>query len=184
MKLKYWVLLLVTVAVTLTIDQLTKRWIVDNLIMYESIQPIPALGEFFRITRSFNTGAAFGLFANAGDIFLLIAVVIVTVILWIYPRIPDSRWLVRIAMGLVAGGALGNAIDRLVYGHVVDFVNLRIPGVFSNVSNLADHAIVGGVLIIMIEGIIRDMRENRAKKAADARSTDDGGDAAPSDQNQ
>jgi signal peptidase II len=166
MRIKYWMLLLVTVAVTLTIDQITKQWVVTNLIMYESIEPIPAIGAFFRITRSFNTGAAFGLLSNASDIFLVIAVVIVAAMFWFYPRLPDGRWHVRVAMGLVAGGALGNAIDRLVYGHVVDFVNLRIPGVFSNVSNLADHAIVGGVLVIMIDGILRDRAEKKAARDA------------------
>lgn len=165
-KLVYWIFFLSVILFTVAVDQWTKQFIVNNLMMYESRQPIPAIGEFFRITRSFNTGAAFGILSNASDIFLIIAVVIVSVILFLYPRLPQGQWLLRFALALIVGGALGNAIDRILYGHVVDFINYRIPNVISNVSNLADHAITGGVVLVLIHNLIQDRRERREKAAA------------------
>lgn len=160
-KVVYWAFFFIVIALTLLIDQLTKTWVVQNMMMYESRVPIPALEDFFRITRSFNTGAAFGIFSESGEIFLVIAVVVVVVMLFVYPRIPKGQWLLRFGMALVAGGALGNAIDRLVYGHVVDFINYRIPNLFSNVSNLADHAITGGVILILIDNLLQEHRARR-----------------------
>jgi len=164
-KVVYWAFFFSVIGFALLIDQLTKTWIVQNMMLYESRIPIPALGDFFRITRTFNTGAAFGIFSESGEIFLVIAVVVVIVMLYVYPRIPHGQWLLRFGMGLVAAGALGNAIDRLVYGHVVDFINYRIPNLFSNVSNLADHAITGGVILILIDNLIQERRERRQKQA-------------------
>jgi signal peptidase II len=143
--------LFVLIAVVIAADQISKRWIVDNLRIGESRQPILALSPFFQLTRSQNSGAAFGFLSQAGDIFLVIAMIVVAVMLYLYPRIPDNGRLSRIATGLICGGALGNAVDRLTYGHVVDFIHYQIPNLISNVSNLADHAIVLGVILIFIE---------------------------------
>jgi signal peptidase II len=150
-KTRYWILLFVLVAVVLGIDQFSKHWVVDNLRIGESRQPIPALSPFFQLTRSQNTGAAFGFLSQAGDVFLVIAMIVVVVMLYFYPRISDKDRLSRIATGLICGGALGNAVDRLTYGHVIDFIHYQIPNLISNVSNPADHAIVLGVILIFIE---------------------------------
>lgn len=148
---KRWLSLLLVVITVLAADQLSKRWVVDNLLLNESRQPIPALNRYFQITRSYNTGSAFGFMPEAGDIFLVIAVVVVIALFFFYPRIPANAWLTRLATGLVCGGALGNALDRIQYEHVVDFIHYQIPGLVSNVSNLADHAIVLGVALIFID---------------------------------
>ncbi len=132
----------------------------------ETVRPIPALAPFFQITHSQNTGAAFGFLPQAGDLFLLIAVVVVLAMLYYYPRITGSAWINRIAVGLVVAGALGNAIDRLTFGHVVDFIHYQIPGLISNVSNVADHAIVLGVILLFVVS----WRADRAKSEADADS--------------
>ncbi len=178
-KVVYWAFFFIVIALTLLIDQATKTWIVNNMMMYESRVPIPALGDFFRIIRSFNTGAAFGIFADASDIFLVIAVVVVVVMLFFYPRIPRGQWLLRFGMGLIVGGAVGNAIDRLIYGHVVDFINYRIPNVLSNVSNLADHAITIGVILILIDNILQERRERRQKQQAASTLPESSTDADP-----
>ncbi|MEQ8675691.1 MAG: signal peptidase II [Aggregatilineales bacterium] len=150
-KLKRWLILLGTIVSVLLSDQLSKLWVIDNLLLGESIQPLPFLTPYFQITRSFNTGAAFGFLPEVGDIFIVIAFVVVIGIFFFYPRIPDEAVLTRLATGMVAGGALGNAVDRIIHGHVVDFIHYQIPNVISNVSNIADHAIVGGVLLIIYE---------------------------------
>ncbi|MEO8607554.1 MAG: signal peptidase II [Chloroflexota bacterium] len=161
-KTRHWILLFVLIAAVITADQLSKRWIVDNLRVGESRQPIPALSPFFQLTRSQNTGAAFGFLSQAGDLFLIIAMIVVVVMLYLYPRIPDNGRLSRLATGLICGGALGNAIDRVAYGHVIDFIHYQIPGLISNVSNPADHAIVLGVILIFIES----WRAERARSSS------------------
>lgn len=151
---RYWLLLIAIVATTLVVDQLSKRWVVQNLAVGDTRQPIPAAADYFQITRSANTGAAFGFFPQAGTFILVFAVIVVIAMLFFYPRLPADALLSRISIGLIVGGALGNVIDRVQYDHVVDFIHYRIPGVISNVSNLADHAIVLGVMIILLEGLI------------------------------
>jgi signal peptidase II len=150
-SIRNWLLLIVTILIVLAVDQLTKGWIVQNIAPGDSRQPIAALSDFFQITHSANTGAAFGLFSQSGDLFLVIAVVVVGAMIYFYPRLPLDAGFTRVAIGLICGGALGNALDRLNYGHVVDFIHYQIPGVISNVSNLADHAIVLGVIIVLID---------------------------------
>ena len=158
-----WVLLATIIALTLLVDQVTKRIITTQLMLGESIQPIPALASVFQITRSENTGAAFGFLSQAGDVFFVIALVVVFAMIVFYPRIPANARVTRYAIGLVCGGALGNAVDRVQHGAVIDFIHYIIPGVVSNVSNIADHAIVFGVILIFIESWRMD-----AKKEAPA----------------
>lgn len=149
--LRRWVFLLVIVFAVLLVDQLSKRYVVTTLFIGQTIQPIPQLAPLFQITYSENRGAAFGFLPQAGDLFLILAVIIIVAMLIFYPRLPENARISRIAFGLVCGGALGNALDRLEYGVVIDFIHYTIPGIISNVSNLADHAIVVGVLLLLIE---------------------------------
>ncbi|MBA3870560.1 MAG: signal peptidase II [Anaerolineae bacterium] len=159
-----WLRLLIIVGLVLAVDQITKRMVVNDLIVGESRHIIPFLSPFFQIIRSHNTGASFGLLPNAGDLFAIVAVIVVLVLVYMYPRIPDEKRLAWLATGLIIGGALGNVLDRLSYGYVVDFINYQIPGVISNVSNLADHAIVLGVILFFISSW-RDERNDAAQKA-------------------
>lgn len=148
---KRFLALLLVISLVVVLDQAVKWVVLDRLAYGESYAPIPALSGYFQLTHSTNTGAAFGLFANAGDLFLVLALIVVGVMLYYYPRIPEAAVLTRLAIGLVCGGALGNAIDRVAQGHVIDFIHYRIPGLISNVSNLADHAIVFGVILLLLD---------------------------------
>ncbi len=159
----HWLLLFAIIAAVLAADQLTKRAIVENLRLGETRQPIPALTPFFQITRSHNTGAAFGFLPQAADLFLVIAVVVVIAMIYFYPRISGQARLQRIGAGLICGGALGNALDRIQYGLVIDFIHYQIPGVISNVSNIADHAIVVGVVFIFVDSWLKDRAEAQKK---------------------
>ncbi len=154
-----WILLFSLIVAVIIIDQVTKQWIINNLFVYENLQPIPALVPFFQITYSQNTGAAFGFLPQVGNIFMIVAVVVVAAMLYFYPRVPANSRVTRFAIGLICGGALGNALDRLQHGFVVDFIHYQIPGLISNVSNLADHAIIGGVLLIFIESWLLDRQK-------------------------
>jgi len=171
-KTRWWVLISTTLVVLL-IDQISKRVVVENMLLGESVTVIDPV---FRITRSFNTGAAFGFLPEAGDLFLVIAIIVIIGLFFYYPRLPADARITRLATGMVCGGALGNAFDRIQYEHVVDFIHYRIPGMISNVSNLADHAIVFGVILIMIDSWLQERREAQAAAAQahadDAAATD------------
>jgi len=154
-----WLLLLVMIVGIVGIDQITKRTVLADLVWGETKRLVPALSPYFQITLSQNRGSAFGFLPQASDLFLVFAVVITIGGLYFYPRIPAEARLQRLAAGLIIGGALGNALDRIQHGYVVDFIHYQIPGFISNVSNLADHAIVLGVGLIFIDSWRMERRE-------------------------
>ena len=164
--MRKWMLLVCAASFAALIDQIAKAWALDNLSLYESVQPIPALAPLFQFTRSTNTGAAFGILPMAGDVFLVFALGIVAGLLWFLRSLPSDARLLPAAIGLIIGGAIGNIIDRLQHGHVVDFIHYQIPNLISNVSNLADHAIVLGALLIIAESFWRDRVSQRTKDGA------------------
>lgn len=165
--MRKWFILLGAVLLMAFADQASKGWIVENLALYQSAQPLPALAPFFQLTRSANTGAAFGILPAAGNVFLLLAFIIIAAMLWQFRSAAPDALLLPLATGIVIGGALGNVLDRLQHGYVIDFIHYQIPGLISNVSNLADHAIVGGVLLILAESFIRERRQN-ARQSTDS----------------
>jgi signal peptidase II len=148
--LRNWAVLFGVAAAVIALDQFTKALVTANLAIGETWAPIPALADFFAITRSLNKGAALGIFPWAGDLFLIVAIVMMIGIVIFYRRIKPGQWLERISLGLLLGGAAGNAIDRIRLGYVVDFVHLQLRPIISNVSNIADHAIVVAILILII----------------------------------
>ncbi len=167
-RVRQWLFLFSIIGVVLIADQVSKRLIINNLELYETVQPIPALSAVFQLTRSENVGAAFGFLPQAGDLFLIIAIIVTIAMIYVYPRIADDKMLARVAIGLVVGGALGNAADRIQYGHVVDFIHYRLSIIgISNVSNLADHAIVLGVGLVFLDS----WRSERAPTPRQAESS-------------
>lgn len=177
--MRKWFILVAAVIVAALADQASKSWIVENLELYQSVQPIPGLAPFFQLTRSSNTGAAFGILPAAGNVFLVLAFVIISIMLWHFRSAEAGALFLPLATGIVIGGAVGNVIDRLQHGHVIDFIHYQIPGLVSNVSNLADHAIVGGVLLIVGESFLRERRLN-AERAGEVEGADIGTDRSRS----
>lgn len=171
--MRKWIILAAAMGIAILIDRLGKGWIIANLELYASIQPIPFLAPWFQLTHSTNTGAAFGLLPMAGNVFLLLALGIIGVMLWHFRDTPDQARFVPCAIGIVIGGAIGNVIDRLQYGHVIDFIHYQIPNLISNVSNPADHAIVFGTVFIIGESLWRDYqaKKRRQPQAKDAHET-------------
>jgi signal peptidase II len=133
-------------ALVVALDQWAKHLVVTNLALYESWAPIPALENIFTIHHITNTGAAFGLFQDGNLFFMIVAVIVSLVILFYYRYVPDGQWFVRLSLGLQLGGALGNLVDRLRTGSVVDFMNFQIWPVF----NVADMSIIGGVILLAL----------------------------------
>ena len=140
------------------LDQ-TVKWLVSTrLTPGQSWEPIPAIASLIKITYSYNSGAAFGMFANASDLFLLLALVIIVAFLFSYPRLPSHAQLSRISIGLISGGAFSNALDRLRMGHVTDYVHVQLTPTFSNISNFADHAITIGVILLLADQWLAERR--------------------------
>ncbi|HHW98381.1 MAG TPA: signal peptidase II [Firmicutes bacterium] len=126
----------------LALDRLLKVWVVRAFPLWSSR---PLLGNWLHLTHVRNTGAAFGLFG--GNALLLAAISMgffVCLFFWREHLRLFGTW-GRVALALIVGGALGNMYDRLVYGYVIDFVDLRWWPVF----NLADSAVVVGALLLV-----------------------------------
>jgi signal peptidase II len=142
------------------LDQLTKSWIRANLQLGEIYRPDLWLSDFARIVHWKNTGAAFGMFQSGGMIFTVLSFVVSVVIIYYFPQTPRTDWLIRLAMGLLLGGAVGNLIDRLQQGHVTDFISVGDFPVF----NVADSSISLGVVVLFL-GMWKQEREARAERA-------------------
>ncbi|WP_376791530.1 signal peptidase II [Thermoflexus sp.] len=139
-----WIIALIAL-LTFAADQLSKAWVRENLALYESWAPIPALARYFTFTHVTNTGIAFGLFREWGSILVAVAVVVIAFLLLYTQQLSTARWPIRIALGLQLGGAFGNLIDRIRFGFVTDFLDFKFWPVF----NLADSAIVVGMLLLL-----------------------------------
>ncbi|GJM43149.1 MAG: hypothetical protein DHS20C20_34310 [Ardenticatenaceae bacterium] len=126
------------------LDQFTKFLVESKLDLFEVYAPIPSLEPYFRIFHIYNTGASFGLFSGGGQIFRYLAIVVSLGIIYYNHILPGKQPLLRVALGLQMGGALGNMIDRFRIGHVTDFIDIGPWYIF----NLADLAVVSGAVIL------------------------------------
>ena len=131
-------------ALVVVVDQLTKKLVTSSLALGEWWSPIPNLWRLFRITYTTNSGAAFGMFPKQGIFFVVIAIVVVAAIVLYYRQLPTGGWLIRVSLGLQLGGAIGNLIDRLRFGYVIDWLDIGFWPIF----NVADACITTGVILI------------------------------------
>jgi signal peptidase II len=130
-------------------DQWSKNWVRTSLIPGVPYDPLPFLRPIFSFTHVTNMGAAFGLFPQLKWLYPLISMAIITLILVSYRHLPTRFGLVRLSLGLELGGALGNLVDRLLRGQVVDFIDLNFwPLREWPVFNVADSSVVVGVVIL------------------------------------
>ena len=150
---------------SLFLDQLSKLLVAGNLSYGDRI---PVIEGFFYLTHVRNTGAAFGLFAGAPvgirlGFFVGISLVAVVIIVSFFRKLAPGDRLAALALGLVLGGAVGNLIDRIVRGEVVDFLHFRLWGGYSWPDfNFADSSIVVGVAILVLE-LLASEGESRAR---------------------
>lgn len=145
--------LLALLAVTIiVIDQVTKLSIMQSMRLHESI---PIVQDFFSLTYIRNPGAAFGLLAGSSNAFRmvffgvtsLIALGLLGTILF---RLPEKDWVGQLSIAGVLGGAIGNLIDRLRYGEVIDFLDVYVNSYHWPAFNVADSAISVGVVFLII----------------------------------
>ena len=153
------------VAIIVVLDQLTKVAIDRSLALYERI---PLTG-FFNITKAYNEGAAFSFLQDAGGwqrwFFTIVSsVVSIMLIIWLSRMSSRERWL-GIAIAMILGGALGNLIDRVIYGHVVDFVQIYWRGWWTFPSfNVADAAISCGAAILIVLTLFEKPEESATSR--------------------
>ena len=110
--------------------------------------------------RSYNSGAAFGMFQNGNLVFTILAFIVIAAILYYYPSVEANDWTLKLAMGLQLGGAVGNLIDRLIMQKVTDFISIWNFPVF----NIADASISVGVVVLLLGLWLKD-REEKMKAA-------------------
>jgi signal peptidase II len=137
--------------ITLIADQWSKIVVDSSMNLYQSI----AVSPFFNLTYVRNTGAAFSFLSEAGGwqrwFFAIMAIIIsIVLVVWIY-RLKKHETLLAIALALILGGAIGNLVDRLAYGYVIDFLDVYYQGWHWPAFNVADMAISLGVLLMLLE---------------------------------
>lgn len=141
------------------VDFITKKVIATQLELREEISVI---GNFFLITSHRNRGAAFGILQEQRVFFILITLAIVGAIVWYIQvsRKSASKWLL-VGLGLVLGGAVGNFLDRALYGEVVDFLMFNFGSYGFPIFNIADSAICCGVALILIDTLLSAKNEKK-----------------------
>ncbi len=135
----------VTLLVVLVLDRVSKLLVQSNMALYDSIAVIP---HFFHLTYIQNPGAAFGILSGQKWLLIIISIIFLGALIYFQKFVPPEQKLIRICMGLVGGGGLGNLIDRLAYGQVIDFLDFKV---WSYIFNVADSClVVGGILLAFL----------------------------------
>lgn len=154
-------------------DQFTK-WLAQTYLTRLPEQSIPIFGDFVRLTYVANRGAAFGILQNQTVFFVVIGIGVIAVIIASYRYFPVSGVMLNLALGLQLGGAVGNLIDRIAHGYVVDFIDVALRRAGNDgvalewpVFNLADSAIVVGVGILAFH-LMRTPERGRSEGPARA----------------
>ena len=153
-----WLILSVVV---IGLDQWTKAWVLSSLPEYTAI---PVIEGFWNWYRTYNTGAAFSFLSNAGGwqlwFFSILAFAISGLLAVWLSRTTRGDWRQALPFSLVIGGALGNVIDRLIHGHVIDFIQWHWQDHYWPAFNLADAAIVGGAIGIALFGFFPSKKQD------------------------
>ncbi|MBT3010507.1 MAG: signal peptidase II [Candidatus Thiodiazotropha sp. (ex Lucina aurantia)] len=144
-----WLSLLV-----ILLDQSTKQLAESTLTLYESVSVLP----FFDLTLLYNKGAAFSFLSDQGGwqrwFFIVLAIVVCIVLVgWLWRLKRDELW-VAVALSLIIGGAIGNVIDRILFGQVIDFLHFHYQQHYFPAFNVADSAITVGVIIMLYDALV------------------------------
>ena len=152
----YWLWLS---ALVILADQVTKQLVVKHLGWFDSIPVIP----HFNLVHMKNTGAAFSMLSNAPPAFFVLLGTAVSIgILWWLRRNATGQSLVAVGLALILGGALGNVIDRVTRGHVVDFIDFYVGNWHFAAFNVADIAISTGAGFLILDMLLEYRRNARA----------------------
>jgi len=141
-------------AVVLVLDQASKVLMVSWLSLYETVAIIP----YFNLTMAHNTGAAFSFLADAGGwqkwFFIILASIIsLILVIWLKKLSPQNK-LEALSISMILGGAIGNVVDRFVYGYVIDFLDVYYGAYHWPAFNVADSAICIGAILLVVDSFI------------------------------
>ena len=159
-KNKY-VFLIGIAALVAILDQAAKLLVVDRIPAYGTIAVIPG---FFDLTHIYNTGGAFGFLAGKSSLFrhlffLTASVIAMGMIVYLYLKMPRDYLFLRGGLTMILGGAMGNVIDRIRLGKVVDFIDLHVHDLHWPAFNIADSAITVGILIFVYHLLFKKIPE-------------------------
>lgn len=157
--LNYRFLLLIALPL-LTLDQWSKALVRTHIPLGEMWGP-EWLMPYARFVYWKNTGAAFGMFQGGNTFFAILAIIVSTLILYYFGKVPAQERLLRLAMSLMFVGAVGNLIDRLTQGYVTDFISIGTFAVF----NVADSSISIGVAVLLLATWLQERRDKTAQQA-------------------
>ena len=160
MKRTTW-LILILAALVIGGDQVIKYLVTSDLPLGGAWSPLPGPNPFFQIVHTYNTGVAFGLFQGLGVVFIIVPLIISGFILFYARRVRADQILLAIALGLMLGGALGNVVDRIRLGYVIDYFDIGI-GTLRNASNFADWSIVSGAILLGIATLLDERKQKKA----------------------
>ena len=156
-----WPIFLGLAGTVLVLDQVTKAWLVSFL---QPGQSVSVVGDYVRLVHSQNNGGLFGLFRGQALVFGLVSIVVVALIVLYHGRAGGGRYL-SITLGLLLGGALGNLVDRLRLGYVVDFVDAGLGDLRWYTFNVADAGISFSLLLLLAASIWPQVARRPARDA-------------------
>ncbi|MCU7847332.1 MAG: signal peptidase II [Candidatus Thiodiazotropha sp. (ex Lucinoma kastoroae)] len=140
--------------VVILLDQASKQFAESMLTLYESVTVLP----FFDLTLLYNKGAAFSFLSDQGGwqrwFFIILAIGVTIVLIgWLWRLKREEQW-IAVALSLIIGGAIGNVIDRILFGQVIDFLHFHYQGHYFPAFNVADSAITVGVVVMLFDALI------------------------------
>ena len=154
-----YLFLLLSGAAIIGLDQWTKALVRAKIPLGTDWLPngLTWLLPYARIRHWYNSGAAFGIFQNGNLVFTILAIIVILLIIFYFPRTQRNDWWLRIAMILQFSGATGNLIDRLIFAHVTDFLSVGRFAIF----NVADASISTGVAVLILGVWIKERAEKK-----------------------
>ncbi len=169
-KIKSYLFLFGVALIIIVPDQITKYLVRTNLDLGEMWAPWDWLSPYARVVHWYNTGVALGMFQDRNTLFAITAVLVSAAIIYYYPQISSNDRVVRLALSMQLGGAIGNLIDRVTLGHVLDFISVGNFPVF----NIADSSITVGVAVLLLGLFIQERKaiaDRKMQEAAEAADT-------------
>jgi signal peptidase II len=161
-RTSHWLLFGGLAGAVVVTDQLTKAWITSAIAPGEVIR---LFGDELRLIITYNTGGLFGLFRDQAPVFAAFSVGVMALIVLFHARSTASRY-VSVTLGLLLGGAIGNFIDRVRLGHVIDFVDGGLGSTRFYTFNVADMAVTAAVLLLLALSVRSSLAGDGARPAA------------------
>lgn len=153
-------MILIISGIWLVIDQVIKIIINNNMKVFDSINIVP---NFFRIYFVKNKGAAFSMFSGMNIILIVISIIAVIYTIRYIMKNEIINKIEIISIGIILGGVVGNLIDRIVYGNVIDYLSFKLFGYDFAVFNFADIGIVVGVIILLIHFLVGEKNGSKSR---------------------